>query len=100
VGALDAEGAIELRPLQDEGARRAFEPGLGGAYWDSFHLVAAGGGRIRSGADALPDLARLLPAVRPFAPWLFGVPGVRWLPRAAYEAAAFVRSCTLPHTHG
>lgn len=100
VRALDTEGRLELVPLQDEAARGRFEPLLGAAYWESFHLVGPGGGPIRSGAPALGALARLLPAVRPFVPLAFETPLVRRLPGALYAVAALARSCALPPAHG
>ncbi|HEX9708375.1 MAG TPA: DCC1-like thiol-disulfide oxidoreductase family protein [Candidatus Thermoplasmatota archaeon] len=96
---LDTERRIEFTPLQDAAARRRLEGRMGDAYWASFHLVGRDGRTVRSGADALPELAQLLPAVRPFAAALFRTPGLRRLPAAAYEAAAFARACALPHEH-
>lgn len=100
VRALDSDHRIQFTELQDEGARLRLERQLGDAYWASFHLVEGKGTRVASGADALPRLAELLPAVRPFAAALFKTPGLRQLPAAAYEVAAFARSCALPHRHG
>jgi predicted DCC family thiol-disulfide oxidoreductase YuxK len=93
VRALDFEGKVDLVPLQDQAARDRFEAQLGDAYWSSFHLVVGGDETIRSGAEALEPLAKLLPAVRPFAPVLFQTPGIRLLPRVAYRAASFARTC-------
>lgn len=100
VGALDARQQVRLVPLQHEPARRRFEPRLGPAYWQSFHLVAPGGTPVVSGPRALGTLGKLLPALCPFVPFVSRTPGLRRLPAAAYGAVARARSCTARPTHG
>lgn len=93
VGALDRAGRIRLASMQDPEVERSLRPQLGESFDRAFHLVLEPGGQVLSGEAALHDLARLLPAVRPFAEVMFGVPGLRRLPGAIYGWAARGRTC-------
>ena len=98
VKSLDSAGQIELRTLQDREVEKQLRPRLGDAYDASFHLLDVSTGEVQSGEKALPALARLLPAVAPFAQAGFALPLVRRIPGFAYRAAAAARSCALPRT--
>lgn len=93
VRALDRKGRIRLVSMHDPEVEARLRPQLGDAFEASFHLVMEPGGEVRSGEAALHDLARLLPAVRPFAEVVFGLPGVRRMPAALYGWAARGRVC-------
>jgi predicted DCC family thiol-disulfide oxidoreductase YuxK len=93
---LDARDRLRLATLQDPEIESRLRPSLGAAYEASFHLIDEKSGRVRSGEGALLELARLLPAVRPFAEVAFALPGVRRLPALAYRAAAAARRCAIP----
>ena len=95
VARLDSKGRVKLSKLEDPAVRRALEPKLGERYDQSFHLVEEETGTIRSGEDALLELARLLPAVKPFAEVAFALPGVRRVPSLIYRTAAAWRRCVL-----
>jgi predicted DCC family thiol-disulfide oxidoreductase YuxK len=95
VHSLDSGGRVRLATLQDEEMRRKLEPRLGERYDQSFHLVDEATGTVRSGEDALLDLARLLPSVKPFAEAMFRIPGVRRIPSIFYRTAAAWRRCSL-----
>ena len=93
VRALDRAGRIRLVSMHDGEVERRLRPELGEAFDHAFHLVLEPGGQVLSGEAALHDLARLLPAVRPFAEVIFGLPGLRRLPGALYGWAARGRTC-------
>jgi predicted DCC family thiol-disulfide oxidoreductase YuxK len=95
VHTLDTHASVRLATLQDPEVRSRIAPGLGDRYEQSFHLIDEGTGNVRSGEDALLDLARLLPCVRPFAEVVFLLPGVRHLPRVFYRTAAAWRRCAM-----
>lgn len=87
----DREQRLAYLPFQD-GAVRRFGiplPALAAAM----HLLLPDG-RVFSGADALPELGRLLPGKRWWA-WGFGVPGVRPLARRIYRRIAQRRRCAV-----
>lgn len=90
----DREQVIRFVPFQDEAQVAPFGielPALAGAM----HLVIPPpppGGRIYAGADAAPELLRLLPGKRWLAP-LFRVPGVLPLARRLYAWIAARRHC-------
>jgi len=89
----DREGRIELIPFQDAGRVAKFGlplPALAAAM----HLVLPDG-RVVAGADAVPELGRLLPGKR-WLTWLFAVPGVRPIARRAYAWIAARRRCLVP----
>ena len=89
----DREGRIELIPFQD--AARVAKFGLPlPALAAAMHLVLPDG-RVVAGADAVPELGRLLPGKR-WLTWLFAVPGVRPIARRAYAWIAARRRCLVP----
>jgi len=89
----DREGRIELIPFQD--AARVARFGLPlPALAAAMHLVLPDG-RVVAGADAVPELGRLLPGKR-WLTWLFAVPGVRPIARRAYAWIAARRRCLVP----
>ncbi len=89
----DREGRIELIPFQD--AARVAKFGLAlPALAAAMHLVLPDG-RVVAGADAVPELGRLLPGKR-WLTWLFAVPGVRPIARRAYAWIAARRRCLVP----
>lgn len=92
---LDSQGRVRLATLQDPEMRKKMEPRLGATYDQSFHLIDDATGGVRSGEDALLDLARLLPSVKPFVEAVYKVPGVRRIPSVLYRTAAAWRRCTL-----
>ncbi len=96
VRTLDRGGRVRLVSMRDPEWEGRLRPELGEAFDLSFHLILEPSGRVLSGEAALPDLARLLPAVRPFAGLLFGLPGLRRVPAALYAWASRGRACSLP----
>jgi len=89
----DREGRIDLIPFQD--AARVAHFGLPlPALAAAMHLVLPDG-RVVAGADAVPELARLLPGKRWLA-WLFAVPGVPPIARRLYAWIAARRRCLVP----
>ena len=89
----DREGRIELIPFQD--AARVARFGLPlPALAAAMHLVLPDS-RVVAGADAVPELGRLLPGKR-WLTWLFAVPGVRPIARRAYAWIAARRRCLVP----
>jgi acetyl esterase len=90
VSRWDRERRLTLIPFQDEARVRAFGiplPALAAAM----HLVLPDG-RILAGADAAPDLLRLLPGKQWLAR-LFALPGVLPVARRAYAWIARRRRC-------
>jgi predicted DCC family thiol-disulfide oxidoreductase YuxK len=86
----DREHRLDVVPFQDQ-TRVA---GLGiplPALAAAMHLVNPGGA-VYSGADAVPELLRLLPGKRWLAP-LFRMPGVLPLARRVYRSIAARRRC-------
>jgi predicted DCC family thiol-disulfide oxidoreductase YuxK len=59
----------------------------------AMHLILPDG-RVFSGADAVPELGRLLPGKRWWA-WGFAVPGVRPVARRVYARIARGRRCAV-----
>ena len=90
VSKWDRERRVTLIPFQEQARVAAFRiplPALAAAM----HLVLPDG-RVRAGADAAPDLLRLLPGKR----WLasvFTVPGVLPVARRVYAWVARQRHC-------
>src|SRR5713226_1269804 len=74
LAAWDREHRIALVPFQDEATVARFGIGLP-ALAAAMHLVLPDG-RVVAGADAVPELLRLLPGKR-WLTWLFEVQGVR-----------------------
>lgn len=93
----DREHVLRYVPFQDTAAVARFGiplPRLAAAM----HLISAGG-RIDSGADAIPRLLELLPGKRWLAP-LFGIPGVLPLARRIYAWIAMRRHCLVRGLEG
>ncbi len=90
--AWDREHRLAYLPFQDEETVRRFGIGLP-ALAAAMHLVMPDG-RVFSGADAVPELGRLLPGKRWWA-WGFAVPGVRPLARRIYGGIARRRRCAV-----
>ena len=88
----DRERRIALVPFQDEARVAAFHVPLP-ALAAAMHLVLPPpDGRVFAGADAVPQLLRLLPGKRWLA-WLFRVPGVQPVARRLYAWIARRRRC-------
>lgn len=93
----DREHVLRFVPFQDEAsvARFGIElPALAAAM----HLILPDG-RVYPGADAVPELLRLLPGKRWFAP-LFRIPGVRPVARRIYAWIARRRHCLVRGMEG
>lgn len=86
----DREQVLRYVPFQDEAAVARFRIALP-ALAAAMHLVFPDG-RVFAGADAVPELLRLLPGKRWLAVW-FRVPGVRPLARRLYAWIAARRRC-------
>ena len=86
----DREHVLRFVPFQDGAAVARFGIALP-ALAAAMHLVFADG-RVYAGADAAPELLRLLPGKRWLAP-LFGVPGALPLARRVYAWIAAQRRC-------
>ncbi len=92
VAAWDREHRVALVPFQDDGVVAAFGievPALAAAM----HLVLPDG-RVFAGADAVPELLRLLPGKEWLAAW-FDLPGARILARRVYRYVAERRHCAV-----
>lgn len=92
MSAWDREHRVALVPFQDEDAVAPFRidaPALAAAM----HLVLTDG-RVFTGADAIPELLKLLPGKRWLARW-FDVPGARVLARRVYQYVAVRRHCVI-----
>jgi predicted DCC family thiol-disulfide oxidoreductase YuxK len=86
----DREHVLRFVPFQDGPGVARFEiapPALAAAM----HLVLPDG-RVYAGADAVPELLRLLPGKRWLAP-LFAIPGVLPVVRRGYAWIAARRHC-------
>jgi predicted DCC family thiol-disulfide oxidoreductase YuxK len=86
----DREHVLRFVPFQDAAAVARFGIALP-ALAAALHLVFPDG-RVYAGADAAPELLRLLPGKRWLAPW-FRVPGVLPLARRVYARIAAQRRC-------
>ena len=86
----DREHVLRFVPFQDGAAVARFGIALP-ALAAAMHLVLPDG-RVFAGADAAPELLRLLPGKRWLAP-LFRVPGVLPLARRVYAWIAARRRC-------
>jgi predicted DCC family thiol-disulfide oxidoreductase YuxK len=90
VSKWDRDRRITLIPFQEQARVAAFRiplPALAAAM----HLVLPDG-RVTAGADAAPDLLRLLPGKRWLAP-VFALPGVLPVARRIYAWVARQRHC-------
>jgi predicted DCC family thiol-disulfide oxidoreductase YuxK len=88
----DSRGRLTYVAFQDEAAVARFAiplPALAAAM----HLVLPDG-RVFAGADAAPEIARLLPGKAWLAP-LYSVPGVRPIARRVYARIAARRRCAV-----
>ena len=92
VAAWDREHRVALVPFQDEGVVAAFDIEAQ-ALAAAMHLVLPDG-RVFAGADAVPELLRLLPGKGWLAPW-FDLPGARILARRVYRYVAERRHCAV-----
>lgn len=88
----DRAGALDYVPFQDAAAVARFAVALP-ALAAAMHLVLPDG-RVFAGADAAPELARLLPGKGWLAP-LYRVPGVRPVARRVYAWIAARRKCAV-----
>ena len=86
----DREHVLRYVPFQDEAAVAGFRIALP-ALAAAMHLVFPDG-RVFAGADAAPELLRLLPGKRWLAVW-FRIPGVLPLARRLYAWIAARRRC-------
>ena len=92
----DRAGSLDFVPFQDAAAVARFgiaPPALAAAM----HLILPDG-RVFAGADATPELARLLPGKAWLAP-LYRVPGVRLGARRVYAWIAARRKCAVRRWH-
>ena len=87
----DREQRIALVPFQAEAAVARFGIGLP-ALAAAMHLVLPDGA-VSAGADAVPELLRLLPGAKRWLRLVFAVPGVRPLARRVYRWVAERRRC-------
>ena len=87
----DREHRIALVPFQDEGVVTRLGIGLP-ALAAAMHLVLPDG-RVSAGADAVPELLRLLPGAKRWLRLVFALPGVRPLARRVYRWVAERRRC-------
>lgn len=86
----DREHGLAMVPFQDQARVAAFGiplPALAAAM----HLVRADG-RVFAGADAAPEILRLLPGKR-WLSWLFRIPGALPVARRVYRWVARRRRC-------
>lgn len=88
----DREHRLSYVPFQDESAVARFGIALP-ALAAAMHLVLPDG-RLFAGADAVPELGKLLPGKRWWA-WGFAVPGVRPVARRVYRRIALGRRCAV-----
>ena len=86
----DREHVLRYVPFQDSAAVARFGIALP-ALAAAMHLILPEG-RVYAGADAIPELLRLLPGKRWMAP-AFRIPGVLPLARRIYAWIALRRRC-------
>jgi predicted DCC family thiol-disulfide oxidoreductase YuxK len=87
----DREQVLRFAPFQDGAAVAGFDIALP-ALAAAMHLILPDG-RVFAGADAVPELLRLLPAPRRWFAPLFRLPGVLPLARRVYARIAARRHC-------
>ena len=90
LGAWDREGRLAFVPFQDRDAVARFGIALP-ALAAAMHLVLPDG-RVFAGADAIPEMLRLLPGKR-WVHWCFRIPGVLPVARRVYRYVAQRRHC-------
>lgn len=78
----DAQGSLELVPLQDPSVASRWPRLAPEALGRAMHLVLPGG-RVLVGADAVPEIMKRLPRWRRAA-WLLSIPGALPLARRLY----------------
>lgn len=88
----DREHRLRYVPFQDESTVARFGIALP-ALAAAMHLVLPDG-RVYAGADAVPELGKLLPGKRWWA-WGFALPGVRPVARRVYRRIAERRHCAV-----
>jgi|SRR5205807_5033975 len=93
----DREHRITLVPFQQTGVVERFGIGLP-ALAGAMHLVLPGG-RVFAGADAVPEILRLLPGPKRWLRLAFAMPGVSPAARRAYRWIAERRRCLVPGMH-
>src|ERR1043166_622261 len=86
----DREHRLRFVPFQDESAVQRFGIALP-ALAAAMHLVFPDG-RAFAGADAVPELGKLLPGKRWWS-WMFALPGTRPVARRIYARIAQRRHC-------
>jgi predicted DCC family thiol-disulfide oxidoreductase YuxK len=86
----DREQVLQYVPFQDEARVARFGIGLP-ALAAAMHLIVPSG-RVYAGADAAPEILRMLPGKRWLAP-VFRIPGVMPLARRIYAWIAARRHC-------
>ncbi|MBI3292395.1 MAG: DUF393 domain-containing protein [Elusimicrobia bacterium] len=84
---MDRNRRVTFLPLQDPQAARLAGPMDSQRFWNAFHL-AQPGGRVLTGAAAIPAVIRLLPGGAPLAWLLEHLPGLPWLTARAYQWVA------------
>ena len=84
-------GALEILPCRSEPRRARFPQVSDAACTTAMQLVLPDG-RVLGGADAVPELLRLLPGKRWLAAW-FQIPGALPLARRLYAWIAARRRC-------
>lgn len=94
----DREHVLHFVPFQDEAAVARFGIALP-ALAAAMHLIVPNGGRVYTGADAVPELLRLFPGKRWLAP-LFWIPGVLPVARRIYAWIARRRRCLVRGMEG
>ena len=90
VTAWDRDRRLDYVPFQDGDGVARFGLALP-ALAAAMHLVLPDG-RIYAGADAAPEILKLLPG-KGWLAWIFAVPGVRLAARRAYAWIAARRKC-------
>ncbi|HXF95740.1 MAG TPA: DUF393 domain-containing protein [Gemmatimonadales bacterium] len=86
----DRDGRIAVVPFQDREAVERFGIALP-ALAAAMHLLLPDG-RVFAGADAVPELLKLLPG-KGWLRWVFWLPGVRPVARRVYRHIAERRHC-------
>jgi predicted DCC family thiol-disulfide oxidoreductase YuxK len=87
----DREHRMAQVPFQDQRVVARFGIALP-ALAAAMHLVLPDG-RVFAGADALPEILRLVPAPRRWLRFVFSLPGAQAAARRAYRWVALRRRC-------
>lgn len=77
------QGAFEYVPRQQEGLEARFPILAQQDFETGMRLIGTGGG-VAVGADAVYEISKRLPATR-WLSWLYRVPGIHQIARAAYD---------------